>query len=193
MKNEKKELFVTEISLEDFLALNLVGYEHKKHYYRKKFETENSIRPEQEISCSDTGEYVTDSKGNKHWVSYNDVYSKLTWDLVHLNDVVLENIRFSKEQGWNEPICVAIHEEVSLPEKDFRKLNSDEIDWELRKQHCLFESAYLDKYLTRGGMQTYLIRCDVKHLYSKRNYFYTTDDYFQIDKRETKAVYLIHY
>ena len=193
MKNEKKELFVTEISLEDFLALNLVGYENRKHYFRKKHETENSIRPEQEVLSSDTGEWVKDSTGRNHWVTYDDVYSRILWDEVHLNDIVLENIKFSKEQGWNAPICVAIHEEVFLPEEEFRKLENYEVDFDLRKEKSLYESAYLDKYLTRAGMQTYLIRCGIKHLYSKRNYFYTTDGYFQVDKRETKAIYLIHW
>ena len=40
MQNEKKELFITEISLNDFLALNLIGYEQRKHYYRKGEEGE---------------------------------------------------------------------------------------------------------------------------------------------------------
>lgn len=193
MKNEKRPLFVTEISLNDFIALNLIGFEYRKHYYRRGKEVDGKLEPETEIEAKDTGEYVKDSQGNEHWVSYNGIFSKLQWDTVHINDIVIENIKFSKEQGWTNPICVAIHKEVLLPEEDYRKLNSNEIDWETRKRDCLFESAYLDKYLTRDGMQTYLIRCDVKHLYSKRNYFYTTDDYFQVDKRETKAVYLIHY
>ena len=193
MQNEKKELFITEISLNDFLALNLIGYEQWKHYYRKGEEGEEHIRKETEVEVQDTGEWITDSKGNKHWVSYNDVFSRIQFDMVLLNDLVLENIEFSKSEGWNGPICVAIHEEVCLPEENFKKPNSNEIDWDLRKKECLYESSYLDKFLTRGGMQTYLLRCDVKHLYSKRNYFYTTDDYFQVDKRETKAIYLIHW
>ena len=187
MKNEKKELFVTEISLEDFLRLDLIGYEHRKHHYRKETEKET------EIEYQDTGEWIEDSKGGKHWVAFDDCFSRLQWDKVRLNDIVLENIEFSKEQGWTGAICVAIHEEIELNENDFRMINSDKIDLELKKEKELFESSYLDKWLTREGYQTYLIRCDVKHLYSRRNYFYTTDDYFDIDKRETKAVYLIHW
>ncbi|MCR4661702.1 MAG: hypothetical protein K5765_06885 [Clostridia bacterium] len=192
MKNEKKELFVTEISLNDFVALNLIGYEHRKHHYRRGKNHNGQLESETEIQVSDTGEFVSDSHGQKHWVSYSDVFSRLKWDEVHLNDVVLENIKFSKEQGWNAPICVAIHEETLLPEEDFKKTNN-EIDWEGRENACLFESSYLDKYMTPSGMQTYLLACNVKHLYSKRNYFYTIDDYFEIDKRETKAIYLIHW
>lgn len=183
MKNEKKELFITEISLEDFLKLNLVAYEHRTHFYKA----------EKEIEYKDTGEWVTDSHGNKHWVSYSDCFSRIMWDEVELNKKVLENIEFSKEQGWDGPICVAIHEEAKLDENDFRRIDTDEIDEKLKKSQELFEGSYLDKWLTREGNQTYLIRCDVKHLFSKRNHFYTTDDYFDIDKRETKAVYLIHW
>ena len=57
----------------------------------------------------------------------------------------------------------------------------------------LFQYSYLDKWLTRSGNQTYLIRCDVPHLYSEKRKFVTHDDYFEVPKSKTKAVYLIRY
>ena len=133
MKNEKKELFVTEISLEDFLRLDLNGYQHRKHHFICGKEGEDFIQPEREVTENETGEWVEDSHGGKHWVAFKDCYSKVTWDLVKLGDIVLENIAFSKEQGWKNPICVAIHTDDS---------------------EDMFENSYLDKYLTPPYGQT---------------------------------------
>ena len=175
MKGESNPLQITHISWEDFQKLNLKGYEHRKHYYCG----------DKIVSENETGEYVTDSHGGKHWVSYNNVCSKISWSEVSINKIVQENIEYSKEQGWRNPICVAIHEDRD--EKLMDDMFKDDPNM------VLYRRAYLDKYLTRLGMQTYLVRCDVAHLYSKRNYFYTKDDYFEVDKRETKAIYLIYW
>ncbi len=196
MKSEKKELKITEISWEDFQKLNLKGFQHRTHHYMKDANSDKEVL----LSENDPhGEFVVDSRGGKHWVSYSDVYSRVDWDEVSLNDIVSENIEFSKEEGWTNPICVAIHEEITEEEvadelKMFARREDNEKQYQDYKTRTLLAaSSYLDKFLTRAGMQTYLIRCDVQHLYSRRNYFYTKDDYFQIDKRETKAVYLIHW
>ena len=196
----KKCSQITDISLEDFLKLNLVGYAHRKHYYKKKQETENSISPEIEISFDETGEWVKDSEGNPHWVQFKGVFSRIAWDKVNLNEVVLENIEFSNEEGFeNRCICVAIHtepseEEIKKEYEDVKKAFPNSL-WTLDdiRSKALLECSYLDKWLTRSGNQTYLIRCDVKHLYSERRKFVTHDDYFEIPKSETKAVYLIRY
>ncbi len=179
MKGEKNPLQITHISWEDFKKLKLKGYEHRQHHYRR------SEKGDEPISNNETGEFITDSRGGRHWVAYQDVFSKVEWDEVSLNKIVEENIEFSKKEGWTNPICLAIHNDRD--EKLMDDMFADD------PSMVLYRRAYLDKYMTRLGMQTYLIRCDVAHLYSKRNYFYTKDDYFEVDKRETKAVYLIHW
>ena len=182
MKGEKNPLQITHISLEDFKKLNLKGYKYGKHYYKQEQEEledgSNAYLAPEEVTHEETGEYVTDSKGGIHWITYPGISSKMQWDEVSLNKIVEENIEFSKEMGWTGPICVALHNEPSY----CGDLYAD-----------LYNNSYCDKWTTRGDMRTYLTRCDVAHLYSKRNYFYTMDDFFQVDKRETKAVYLIYW
>lgn len=181
MKNEKKEMFITEISLEDFKKLNLTGYQQMKHYYKIERVSDGNggemITPEVEVDYEQTGEIVKDSQGTPHWVSHKDIFTKLQWDKVDLNQVVDELIAKSKECDFTNPICIAIHE--------IHDNKNEEIS--------MCESSYLDKYLTPMGMQTFLAIIDVSHLYSRRNYFYIDYDYFQIDKRVTKAIYLIHW
>lgn len=188
----KKCSQITDISLEDFLKLNLVAYAHRKHYYNKD---------NKEISYEQTGEWINDSQGSKHWVSFEGIYSKLVWDKVNLNEEVLDNIEFSNEEGFkNRCICVAIHTEPTEKEvrelKDLYNKNRPEdhqVSYEEAYEYLLFEYSYLDKWLTRCGHQTYLLCCDVEHLYSEKRKFATHDDYFEVPKSETKAVYLIRY
>lgn len=157
------EILITHISFDDFQKLNLKGKRHVRKYFRSS--------DDKEVPYTETIESFYDKNGDLHTLHLNGFYSKLVWDEIDFTEVVKENIEFSKEQDWKNPICLAIH-----------KKGENEI-----------ESSYLDKWLTPGGLQTYLIRCDVKHLYSRRNYFYTKDDYFDIDKRQTEKVYLIYF
>ena len=187
----KKCKLITEISLEDFLKLNLTAYEYRKHYYNSK---------NKEITYEETGEWVTDSKGGKHWCVFDGTFSRLLWNKVSLNEIVLENIEFSEKEGFgNKCICVAIHDIPSEEEvqQEYEKFN-DELPnncWTIEdiRSMLLFNNSYLDKYLTRSGNQTYLLRCDVPHLYVEKRKFCTHDDYFEIPKRGTKAVYLVRY
>lgn len=187
----KKCKLITEISLEDFLKLNLTAYEHHKHYFNAKGK---------EISYEETGEWIVDSKGGKHWCVFDGTFSKLSWDEVSLNKIVLENVEFSKKEGFeNNCICVAIHDIPSDEEikQEYEKFSSEfpKTHWttEDMRSILLFTNSYLDKYLTIGGNQTYLLRCDVPHLYSEKRKFCTHDEYFEIPKKGTKAVYLVRY
>ena len=168
MKNEKNPLRITEISWEDFQKLDLKGFRHRRYFYKGS--------EEKKINPNDIGEFVTDSNGGKHWVQFADVFTKVDWERINLNDIVKENIELSKKERWTGAICLALHKEEDCEIDDY-----------------YFENSYLDKWLTREGNQSYLIRCDVEHLYSRRNYFYTKDDYFDIPKNETRAVYLIYW
>lgn len=193
----KKCNLITEISLEDFLKLNLTAYEHRKHYFNEN---------DEEISYEETGEWVVDSKGDKHWANYNAVYSRITWDKVSLNDIVLENVEWSKEENFkNNCICVALHtepeeEEILQLMNSYNYKKSYSKNTQLAKytreeayEELLLSYSYLDKFLTRSGHQTYLLRCNVAHLYSEKRKFCTHDDYFDIPKSCTKAVYLIRW
>lgn len=192
----KKCNLITEISLEDFLKLNLTAYEHRKHFYNEKGE---------EIDYEHTGEWLVDSKGGKHWEVYKGTYSRITWDKVDLNEVVLENVEWSKQEGFkNRCICVAIHTEPTEEEiEEGMKMDNYSVQAKgepirkyTREETCqtlLFKYSYFDKWITRSGYQTYLLRCDVPHLYSEKRKFCTHDDYFEIPKSETKAVYLVRY
>ena len=193
-KHMKKCNLITEINLEDFLKLNLTAYEHRTHFYNEKGE-----------EIEHTGKWLIDSKGERHWETYKGIYSRITWDKVDLNEIVLENVEWSKQEGFkNRCICVAIHTEPPEEEieegmktgnhsaqakgEPIRKCTREEV-----YQTLLFKYSYLDKWITRSGCQTYLLRCDVPHLYSEKRKFCTHDDYFDIPKSETKAVYLVRY
>lgn len=193
----KKCNLITEINLEDFLKLSLIGYKRNRHYFNEKG---------QEIPSDQIGEIFIDSKGEKHYIQYNGITSRVLWDKVSLNDIVLENIEFSNKEGFkNRCICVAIHTEPSEEEiqegmKSFNYVKAYSQNALLTKytrqeayEQLLFKYSYLDKFLTWNGNQTYLIRCDVKHLYSEKRKFCTRDDYFDVPKSETKAIYLVRY
>lgn len=186
MKGEKKELGIIHITWEKFQKLNLHGYRHVRKYFRR---VDDSV-----ADISEVFETVKDSNGDPHVVNKSGYYSKLIWERVSLNDIVSEEIEFSKKEGWTGDICLAIHNEIS--ESDIEEIRSTFLGIKNEEDimsYCLFSKSYLNKYLTRSGNQTYLIRCDVNHLYSKRNYFYTKDDYFEVPKSCTKAVYLINW
>lgn len=193
----KKCNLITEISLEDFLKLGLVGYEHRKHFFNEKGK---------EIDYEKSGEWIKDSQGLDHWVTYRGIFSKIIWDKVDLNKVVLDNVEFSKKEGFkNHCICLALHTEPSEEEieeltKQFNYVRSYASGGDLTcysreeaYEKLLLDYSYLDKFLTWNGHQTYLLRCDVEHLYSEKRKFCTHDDYFDVPKSETKAVYLIRY
>lgn len=187
MKGETRVLEIQKISWPEFKKLNLTGYEHRKVYYDAK----TNLPIEDPTSI---WKVVKDGDGKNQVVCVIPHYTKIEWQKVKLNDIVADNISFSKEEGWKNPICVALHDEVT--ESDIAEVLESYPGLWSRKEalhFCLYEKSYRDKWLTRSGSQTYLIRCDVKHLYSKRNHFYTKDDYFDIPKMCTKAVYLIEF
>lgn len=202
----KRSKTITEITLEDFLKLGLKGYEHRRHY----FDADGNMLPDDH----GIGETVKDSKGNEHFVHYKGVYSKITWDQVDLGEIVKENVAFSEDMGFrNRCICVAIHTEPTKEEiareakrnaktvealNKLAKVNPDIFEpvsaLKRAEEGLRFHYSYLDKWLTPRGNQTYLLRCDVGHLYSERRKFTTHDgEYFEVPKSETKAIYLVRY
>lgn len=193
----KDNILITEISLEDFLKLNLVGYKNRRHFFDKNGK---------EVSHTEAINVITDDQGNDRWIINPDIYSKFMWDKVDLNKVVLENVEFSEKEGFkNRCICLALHKEPSRKEieevmktynyvKSYKEKNAlVKYTEEEAYNKLLFNYSYLDKWLTMSGYQTYLIRCDVPHLYSEKRKFCTHDDYFEVPKNETKVIYLVRY
>lgn len=144
-KRSEKEIFITEISEEDFRKLNLVAYKRKL----ATFTDEN-----------------------------NEMYQKMAWVPVNLNQLLEENINFLLHQGYladledlKTPITVAIHKENSEEPADF----------------------YYEKYMNMySGASTFYLAFGIKHLYSTRDYFECHEDYWKVKKNETKAIYRIH-
>lgn len=187
MKGETKELKIINITWKEFKKLNLIGYTHRKVYYDAR--TNLPIDDPKELF-----EVIKDGEGTRHTVTKIPHYSKIDWHKVKLNDVVKGEIELSKENGWLGEICLAIHDEVT--EGDIAEVLEAYPGLWNRKEalhFCLYGKSYLDKWITKTGHQTYLIRPNVKHLYSRRNHFYTKDEYFDIPKMSTKAVYLINF
>lgn len=187
MKGETRVLDIIRISWPEFKKLNLVGYEYRKVYY----DAQTNL-PIEDIKS--IWEIIKDGEGKKQKVCVIPHYTKIEWHKVKMNDVVMREISLSKEEGWIDPICLALHDEVT--ESDVAEvLNSYPGLWNRKEalHFCLYGKSYFDKWLTKHGSQTYLIRSNVKHLYSRRNHFYTKDEYFDIPKMNTKAVYLIDF
>jgi len=166
--------FITEISLEDFKKLNLIGYRNVKVCY--------------------------DEEGNE---TSDENYHSYTMKMrpIKLNDEIDNNIEFCKENNWTT-IAVAIHnepteEDIQAEMQTFtfdaktrqkRKLNREEA-----YEFALLDASYLDKFMNRfSGHQTFQIGCGIEHIYSNRDYWYIADDYWRVKKKETKAIYLIH-
>ena len=162
----KKSKLITEISLSDFLDLKLKGKRHRRNYY-------DSLTGQKLPEDAKTGEWLTDSRGTQHWVSYGNIVSRIEWEEVDLGMLVQRAIVFAKEDNLPGYVCVAIHTE--------------------EKGVDSFSNSYLDKWLTREGNQTYLIGVGIEHLYVGKHKFYTKGDYFQFSKRETARVYMIKY
>lgn len=154
--------FITEISLEDFKRLNLVGYRNTR-------------------------------------VEVDEKSYRMEMLPLNLNDLVEENLEFCKENNYHT-IAVAIHTDPA--EEDIvRNMNYYTFDQNGRRQYnreeayklALFDCSYLDKFMNRfSGHQTFQIGCGIEHIYINRDWYYIKDDYWQVRKKETKAIYLIH-
>ena len=161
----KKSSLITEIKLEDFLKLGYVGFQHRKVYYKNLDEKLGEGEA--------TGEWVVDSRGGRHWVAYEGIFSRTEWEEVNLGNLVQEYVDYARKNNIPGCICVALHK------------NGGRGD--------LFQDSYLDKWLTREGPQTYLIGCGIEHLYVGKHKFYAKGDYFEFSKKETGEVYLIEF
>lgn len=197
----KSELPITEISLKDFLKLDLWGYERRKHYYDEK-----GRRIDDTKAFVLVPEEVVDGVTIKEHYHPAYKYSKLSWDQVNLVEKVKAEIDFIKCEKIVEEhtICLAIH--IEPDESYVKAINVDHLvdtatgkpltslqKFDVKHSMALDEYSYLDKYLTKEGSQTYLLATGITKLYSTRDYYECRDEYFRIPKKETSAIYLIKY
>ena len=155
----KKELPITEISLEDFYKLNLFAYELRKHYYNGSDQRVPDDKvfvtvPEQTID----GIVVKEHSG----ISKDVKYSKVTWERVSLNEIVAREVEASKESNSSDlegaKLLVAIHEKATLKElKDLCASFKCKLDvhtgkpyTEKQAEEAAFrESLYIHSYLDK--------------------------------------------
>ena len=104
---------------------------------------------------------------------------KIVWKEVDLNKELDETIQFLLDFGYEtnleelkRPFTIAIHKENGPDPRNY----------------------YWDKFMNRfGGPQTYQTGIGIKHLYVTRDYFEDKEDHWRVSKRETKAIYRIHF
>lgn len=112
----------------------------------------------------------------RQWIKDGE-YKKLCWILVNLNNEIEENIRYFKYEVKTgcKSVVVAIHKNIEHI-KDY--MNYDDF-------------YYYDKWLNRSGASTYQLGCDIEKLYTTKNKWYIIEDYFDIPREETEAIYFI--
>lgn len=180
MKNQKEETmnnFITEISEEDFKKLNLVGYDNER-------------------------------------VDNNDGTFKFKFIQKHLNDKLEEYKRYLAETilkdkvdlPWVMTVCIHIEpteEEVAWEEEILKTATANPnhpdhgVCMDYSKEaylQALYNFSYLDKWMDRSGHTTYEFGIGLDHLYSTRDKWQARGwiDYFEVRKKDTKAVYIIH-
>lgn len=153
-----KKGFVTEISLEDFKRLNLIGYKNTR----------------------------VDIDEHSH---RNDMLP------YKLNEEIDKELEFCKKEGYTT-IVVAIHNEPTEDQIQHEMELYNTYHGEMRKNTkeeafslALFSASYILRFT---GFQTYSLSCGVEHVYSNRDYWYDRNGEWQVKKKETKAIYLIH-
>lgn len=156
--------FITEISLEDFLKLNLIGYRNGRvdvdeHSYRMEM-----LPLELNKEILDNVEFCKENGWNTIVVAIHNEPTK--------EDIEAEKRTFTLDKKTHER----------------RNLNDEEA-----YKFALLDCSYLDKFMNRfSGHQTFQIGCGIDHLYSNRDYWYAAEDYWRVKKKETKSIYLIH-
>lgn len=156
--------YITEISLEDFKKLNLIGYQNTRvdtgenSYRMEMLPVELNKKIDENLQfCKDEG--------------YTTIVVAIHTDPTE-EDITNEMKNFVLDTKTGE--------KRNLTEEEAFKL-------------ALYDASYLDKFMNRfTGHQTFQIGCGIKHLYSTRDYYECHGDYWKVKKNETKAIYMIH-
>lgn len=123
---------------------------------------------------------------------------RLCWEKILLNDLIKEELKYSKEHNENaNHIVVAIHknqDDATIYEKiwkrDYGKKNFLERG-ENKPEELPDNFYYCDKWLNHFGVATYLIASGINKLYQTGKKYFIAEDYFDISKEETETVYFI--
>lgn len=169
--------FITEISEEDFKRLNLVGYDNER---------------------------VDNSDGS---FKFQFVQKRLNDKLEEYKKYLAETILKDKvDLPWVMAVCIHTEptKEVIVKEKELLEAaiaNPNHPDhgaiMDYSKEAyllALYDFSYLDKWMDRSGHTTYEFGIGLDHLYSTRDKWQAKGwiDYFEVRKKDTKAVYIIH-
>lgn len=159
--------FITEISEEDFKKLQLQGYDNKKVEAQDYF-TFDFIKCELNDKLEEYKHYLTDliQEGEKlPWVIALCIHTEPTEEAINYYLSTFKNV------ATGEPL---------VREEAFKL--------------ALYDFSYFDKWMDRCGHTTYEFGVGINHLYSTRDKWVAKDwiDYFEVRKRDTKAVYIIH-
>lgn len=160
--------FITEISEEDFRKLNLIGYDNER--------VENA-----------DGSY-----------SFKFFKKDLNEKLDEYKKYLLELIEDGHELPWTIAVCVhylPTDESLAYYINNFKNIETGgKLTAEEAYHLALYDFSYYDKWMDKAGHTTYEFGVGIDHLYSTRDKWIAKDwlDYFEVRKRETKAVYIIH-
>lgn len=125
---------------------------------------------------------------------------KMVTTEVKLNDVLDREIQFLLETGTGKsfkslalPVTIAIHE--PYPKSFYNKMRAampNNTDEEV-KDYCESVYMYFDKFMDRlTGPASFEVGIGIKHLYSTRDYYEARDDYWRVNKKDTKVIYRIN-
>ena len=168
--------FITEISEEDFKKLNLKGYDNER----------------------------VDHKDGSY--SFRFLQKDLNYKLDEYKKQLAETIlKEGIDLPWTIAVCIhveptgdAIEKEAELLQKLIANPNHPAhnaiIDYSKEAYlQALYNFSYLDKWMDRSGHTTYEFGMGIDHLYSTRDKWVAHwIDYFEVRKKDTKAVYIVH-
>ena len=161
--------FITEISEEDFKKLNLIGYDNER------------------IENPD-GSY-----------SFEFIKKNLNYRLEEYKKYLAELILKDKlDLPWIITVCIhtePTEEDIVYQQKTFKKIEDGSTYAYDEAYHlALYDYSYYDKWMDKAGHTTYEFGVGLDHLYSTRDKWQAQGwiDYFEVRKKDTKAVYIIH-
>lgn len=169
--------FITEISEEDFKKLSLIGYDNER----------------------------VDNQDGSH--KFQFVQKRLNDILDNYKNFLAGLILKDKtDLPWVITCCIHIEptkEAIAKEEKLLRSATANPnhpdhgaiIDYSKEAYlQALYNFSYLDKWMDRRGHTTYEFGVGLDHLYSTRDKWQAKGwiDYFEVRKKDTKAVYIIH-
>lgn len=168
--------FITEISEKDFKRLNLKGYDnervdHGDGSYSFKF-IQKDLNDKLEDYKKHLAKYIKDGQ-ELPWVIAVCIHTEPTKESIAKEKELIKRVL----ENPNHPlkgVCVDYEKEAYL--------------------QALYNYCYYDKWMDKAGHTTYEFGGGLDHLYSTRDKWQAKGwiDYFEVRKKDTEAVYIIH-